>query len=929
MTPSQHSPENRTSPTFPLNPARTERQGQLKIFLGAAPGVGKTLAMLRAALAQRERGGDVVVGLVTEHGQPETRRILGLLESLSAFQPGLTAPELDLDRVLERKPELVLVDELAHSNATGLRHPKRWQDVEEILEAGIDVYTTLNVQHVESLNDEISHISGLREPETVPDTLVERACEIELVDMSPDELLERLRQGRVHLGEDIRQACPHYFQRGSLMALRQLALRLMVRQVESRMLEYREDNAIRDVWQIGERVLVCIGPKPMAERLIRAGKRLATELRTQWIVVYVETPELQYLSPEKRDAVLRMLKLAEQLGAETTTLSAPETGQAIIDFAVQRNITKIVMGKPGRRGWRRWLFGSVVDTVIANAHNINIYLLGSPRSRKEDDQTDQAAASLYHRAAPPGLFDKFRESSKPPIIAGYLWGAATAALCTLVASGMNNRFDLANLIMVYLLGVVFIATRFGRGPSILVSVLGVVLFDFLFVVPVYTLSVANSQYLFTLGAMLAVALVTSHLTASVRYQAKVAAHRERRAETLFAMSREMSAGRTEEDIVKTAVRHIHDEFGGRAVILLPNDEGRIVHPNQRALDYSFCGADLNAAQWVYAHRDMAGQGTNTLTEALGVYFPLITADRVIGVLALLPANLRRVFLPEQQRLLGSFLDQIARAMERIRMIEEARKSAVQMEAEKLRNSLLNAISHDLRTPLAGIISSAKELEEQEPSDNHGERQRLCHEIVEEAGRMSSLVKNILDMARLEAGAARLHLQWHSLEQLILNAESRLERGLKGRTLTHKLPRDLPPIQVDGVMLEQVLVNLLENIIRYTPAGTGVEIMAERSLLTLSVTVTDYGPGIPKGQEEQIFDKFHRGHDPATARGAGLGLAICKAIVEIHGGWIRAKNRVKGGAEFTFLIPQEQTPPAETGETEPPSNPDGQTGPLDP
>lgn len=911
MISSKHlSSSNSLNPVSPPE-AKPAHRGHLKIFLGAAPGVGKTLAMLRAGMAQQKRGTDTVVGLVSDCDRSDIVELLGRLQCLPRYlmNPAENRPELDLDGIIERRPSLVLIDALAYSNPPGVRHPKRWQDVEELLEAGIDVYTTLNVQHIESLNDEIRHISGLHECETIPDTLVERADEIELVDLSADELLERVRQGKVPLGDHIKRTCPHFFQKGSLIALRELALRLTARQVEIKMREYRDDHVIQEVWQVSERVLVCIGPTPMAERLIRAGKRLATELRSEWLVVYVETPELQNLPAERRDGIMRMLRFAEQLGAGTQTLSAPDMAEAILDLASRCNVTKIVMGKPGRRGWRRWLLGSVVDTVIARAHNINIYLLGSPRPWSgESNSPHEAVPSLYNRTAPPGLFSRVRESALLFKLSGYLWASVTTAVCTLIASGLNNRFDQANLIMVYLLGVVFMATRFGRGPAVLVSVLAVILFDFLFVTPLYDLSVAGTQYLFTLGAMLAVALTTSHLTASVRYQARVASHRERRVAALFAISKDMSVGRNEEEIVKTAVRHIHEEFGGRAVILLPNDEGLIVYPTHRPLDFSYCGSEMKVAQWAFDHKEMAGQGTNTLPQANGVYFPLITGDRSIGVLALLPVDLRRIFLPEQQRLLDSFLDQIAQAIERVRMIEQAKETSIQMEAEKLRNSLLNAISHDLRTPLAGIIDSARSLAENAHEGDPAERQTLCREIFEEAGKMSNLVSNILDMAKLDAGAVKLKQQWHSLEQIITQAEARLERGLEGRAITHKLPREFPLVCVDALMIEQVFVNLLENIIRYTPPGSPIEISAERSLLTLSVSVADSGPGIPKGHEERIFDKFHRIEDNKVVGGAGLGLAICRAIVEIHGGWIRAKNKAKGGAVITFLIPQEQIAP---------------------
>jgi two-component system sensor histidine kinase KdpD len=886
------------------------RRGRLKIFFGASAGVGKTYAMLEAARERRAEGIDVVVGLVETHGRKETAALLEGLEVLPAKSieyRGATLREFDLDTALKRKPSIILVDELAHTNAPGSRHPKRWMDVEELLDAGINVYTTLNVQHLESLNDDVGQISGIRVWETVPDTVFEKADEIELVDLPPDELLVRLREGKVYVPEQAKRAIENFFRKGNLIALRELALRQTAHRVDAQMQDYREDHAIREVWQVGERVLVCIGPNPLAERLVRAGKRFATALRAEWIVAYVETPKLQRLPAEKRDAVLRMLRLAEQLGAETVTLTASDMSEAVIDFARERNVSKIVMGKPSRRGWRRWLLGSVVDRIIGKAHNINVYLLGSPHGDETADSEGQES-SLFRKAPPPGLRKKPAQQPAHIKYRGYVWGLVVTVLCTLIAKSMFGRFDLANLAMVYLLGVMFIAARFGRGPSILISVLGVAAFDFFFVTPYFTFSVSDTQYLFTFAAMLTVAIVTSHLMANVRYQAKVATHRERRATVLYAMSKELSGSRSEDEVVHIAVRHIHAEFGSRNVILFPDENGRIVYPAEKALDESLRGCDLGVAQWVYDHSEIAGQGTNTLAGAKAVYFPLAAADKVIGVLAMLPVNLRRIFLPEQQKLLETLLGQIAQAIEHVRLAEQAKAASVQMEAERLRNSLLNSISHDLRTPLATIVGSASALAEGDATLRPEDRQELSRAICEEALRMSNLVNNILDMARLDAGAVRLNKQWHTLEEIVGTVLTRLQKRLEGRPVSVKLPRDLPLVHVDAVMIEQVLVNLLENAVRYTPPGSPIEIRAELSPLMVTVSVADRGPGIPKGQEEQIFEKFHRTQRESAQSGVGLGLAICRAIVEAHGGWIRAKNRGTGGAIVSFALPLELSPP---------------------
>lgn len=894
--------------------ARVERdsakakRGRLKIFFGAAAGVGKTFAMLLAARERRTENLDVVVGLVETHGRKETLALLDGMEVLPTRKIDYKATilhEFDIDAALKRRPTLILVDELAHSNAPGSRHPKRWQDVHELLDAGIDVYTTLNVQHLESLNDDIGQISGIRIWETVPDTVFEDADEVELVDLPPDELLIRLKEGKIYLPPQAQEAINHFFRKGNLIALRELALRQTANRVDAQMLDYREGHAIRDIWQVNERIMVCIGPNALAERLVRAGKRLSTSLRAEWIVVYVETPQLQRLPAEKRDGVLRILRLAEQLGAETVTLSSPEISEAIIRFSSERNINKILLGKPSRRGWKRWLLGSVVEVLISQAHNSNIYLLGSPQSvergKAEFEQSQSRKWPL------PGLRQR-SATKKKGYYQGYGWAGLITVVCAFIAHFMMGRLELANLVMVFLLGVVLVATRFGLGPSIFASVLCVGIFDFLFVQPYYSFSVADSQYLITLLTMLVVGVVISNLMVNVRSQAMVASHRERRAAALYAMSKGLANSQTEKEIVLTAVRHLHSEFSSRNVILFPDSNGRVVYPRQKGITESLHGADLSVAQWVFDHNEMAGQGTNTLPGAAAIYFPIYSEDKALGVLALLPVNLRRVFLPEQQKLLETFLRQIGQAVARIRLAEQAKITHLQIEAERLRNSLLSAISHDLRTPLATIIGSASALAEDEGLLRPQDKLDLSRAIVDEAERMSNLINNILDMARLDSDVVELNKQWIPLDEIIGTVLTRLQKQLAGRPLKVKLPSGIPMVYADAVMIEQVLINLLENAIRYTPPGSGLEITAEASENAVEIAVADHGPGIPKGLEDRLFEKFYQARHEAAQSGVGLGLAICRAIVEVHDGHIHAQNRPSGGAVFTFVLPVDQPQP---------------------
>ncbi|MFZ2301524.1 MAG: sensor histidine kinase KdpD [Gallionella sp.] len=881
-------------------------RGRLKIFFGACAGVGKTFGMLLAARERRTEGLDVVAGYVETHKRAETEQ---LLEGLEVLPPrrveyrNTQLREFDLDAALKRKPALILVDELAHSNAPGSRHPKRWQDVEELLEAGIDVYTAINVQHIESLNDVVSQITGIPVWETVPDAVLEEANEIELIDLPPDELLQRLKEGKVYLPQQAERAAQNFFRKGNLIALRELALRRTADRVDAQMRDYREDHAIQDVWQVKERMLVCIGPGGAAENLVRAAYRLAQLLKAEWIVVYVETTKLLRLSREQRDAILRTLKLAEELGAETVTLSGQKLTDEVIAYARTRNATRIVLGKPTLSGWKRWLFGSMVDTIVRQARDIDIHVVG-----KESNFLSQAGANPYFSRSrlylglaseePRPLF-KWRE--------GYSWALAATAICTAIAWFMLDRFDLANLIMVYLLGVVAVAARYGRGPSVLSSFLSVMLFDFCFVPPRFSFAVSDTQYMVTFAVMLLVALVISSMTASIHHQARIAGHRERRIASLYAMSRELAATRGEENILRIAVKHVSDVFEAQAAILLPNETGRIVYPRCEGIAQSCHGSDLSVAQWVYDHEQMAGQGTDTLPGGEMVYLPLKASSGMIGVLALLPLNPAKLALPEQQRLLETFVTQIALALERVRLAAEAHSAQLKIETEQLRNSLLSAISHDLRTPLAAIVGASSSLVRDSDRLDSRARHELSQAIYDEATRMAGLANNLLDMARLQSGTIVLNRQWQPLEEVVGGALAGLSSRLADHPVSVKLPRDLPLVEIDSLLIERVFANLVENAVKYTPPGTPIEISARSEQNELVVTVSDRGHGIPAGEEKRIFEKFHRVASEGNQGGAGLGLTICQSIVEAHGGRIWADNPPSGGAAFHFALPLTEAP----------------------
>jgi len=903
--------------------ARSSR-GKLKIFFGASAGVGKTYAMLEAARKRKSEGADVVVGYVEPHGRAETEKLLEGLEQL-AFRRvdyrGAQLHEFDLDAALVRKPGLILVDEFAHSNAAGSRHEKRWQDVEELLGEGINVYTTVNVQHIESLNDVVMQITGSRMQETVPDHVFEQADEVELIDITPDELLERLRAGKVYVPERAQHALQNFFRKGNLMALRELALRATADRVDAEMEEYREGHSVRGTWAAGERLLVCVGPDSQAERLVRAGKRMAAALHAEWMVVYVETPELLRMNEEERNRRIDVLRMAESLGAETVTLDGPTAAQAILEYARTRNVNRILTGRPNRRGWKAMLRPSTTVDLARGAIGQDIHIIGGDEAGNAARNPVLARSSVYLGVAP--------QRDNKPRWKGYAWAAVATAVSTAVCWPMVDWFDLSNLVMIYLMGAILVALRHGRGPGAMVASLNVVAFDFFFVPPRFSFAVSDSQYLVTFAVMLIVALVIGGLAANVRLQARVAGHRERRTALLYAMSRELASAQHFDDLARIAVRHTGETFDSQVVLLLPDEHGKLAYPRGDGITGSLRGADLGVAQWALDHGRKAGLGTDTLPGADAIYVPLSVAAksrpsdiasvlalaRARAVLAVLPANPRRILLPEQLQLLETFAAQIGLALERIDLSAQAQRAEVATANERIRNALLSAISHDLRTPLSVIAGSASTIAEGVTSLGIEQCRRLARDIYDRAAQMTQLINNILDLTRLEAGARKLNRQWQLLEEIVGAVLHRMEKALGDRKVVLELPEDLPLINVDAVLVEQVLANLIENILKYTPAASPFEIRASSTSDGIAVSVADSGPGIAEDHLDHIFDKFFRGNPESPLGGAGLGLAICRAIVEAHGGTLGVENRPGGGALFRFTLPRGGTPPGIEGEPE--------------
>ncbi len=893
--------ERRPSPDELLDRVRREsersREGQLKIFFGAAPGVGKTYAMLEAARQKRAEGLDIVVGLVETHGRKETEALLIGLETLprrNVEYRGAVLKEFDLDNALLRKPAVILVDELAHTNAPGSRHKKRWKDIYELLGAGISVYTTVNVQHLESLNDVVSQITGVNVRETVPDFLLDRADEIELIDLPPDDLLQRLREGKVYLPEQAAAAIENFFRKGNLIALRELALRRTAERVDEQMQVYRQDKGIKDIWPAGERILVCVGHNPRSIRLIHAARRLAAGLRAEWIAVHVEAPSRVRTSEQDIKQLADHMRLAESLGAEIVTLSGQRMSEEILTYARGRNVTRIIIGKPTHPRWKDKLFGSPLDEIVRGSGDIDVYVISGDVAERHAHREPAERTHIWRRSE-------------------WAWSVVTVAACTVVARLLFPYFERLDIAMVYLLGVVFAASRTGKWPSLFTALLSVAAFDYFFVTPYYTFAVSDVRYFITFTVMFVVSFVISRLTLRVRQQAEAARLRERRTAALYNLSRDLVRERGVMRLSEIARKHIGEVFDSQVAILLPDDQNRLAAPTSGTFAFTPGQQELSVAQWVYEHRQPAGLGSDTLPGAKALYLPLIASGGVIGVIGILPKSAQDGFEPEQFHYLEAFANQTAIAIERSFLGEAAQRALLKAETESLRNTLLSSISHDLRTPLSAITGAATTLLQRDVMLDTDSRLDLVKTIQEEAEHLNRIIKNVLDMTRLESGAIQVNKEWQSLEEIVGVVLNRLGDRLNDHPVTVKLAGNLPLIPFDGLLIEQVLVNLFDNAIKYTPKGTPLELSASESFYTVTVELADRGPGIPLGEEERIFEKFVRGR--GVAGGVGLGLAICRTIINAHGGKIWAENREGGGAVFRFTLSSAGLPPAPKQEEE--------------
>ncbi|MDP9043851.1 MAG: DUF4118 domain-containing protein [Pseudomonadota bacterium] len=884
MTPARPDPDELLAQL--RDQARRAGRGKLRIYFGASAGVGKTFAMLAAGRALREAGVDVLAGLIETHGRAETAaqsQGLPVLPPARIDARGRNLPEFDLDAALARHPALILVDELAHSNVTGSRHPKRWQDVEELLEAGIHVYTTLNVQHLESLNDVVGGITGIRVHETLPDTVFDRADEVVLVDTPADELLGRLKAGKVYLPAQAEHASRHFFRKGNLMALRELALRRTADRVEGDVQAYRVTEAIAPVWKTEAALLCCIGPRDDTEHVVRSAARLAQQLAVAWHAVYVETPALQTLGDRQRQRILRTVKLAEELGAATAVVSAQDVPLALVEHARRHNLSKVLMGHNQPRGW--WQRETLGRRLATLAPEFDLIEVGKGQGTPAPRPVPQGPADL-DRPAPA------RHRT------GYLWGAAICAATTLLATPLRPIFDLANIVMVFLLSVVVVAVRCGRGPAVLAAFLNVAAFDFFFVPPRLSFAVSDVQYVLTFAVMLAVGLITAHLTAGLRFQARIATHREARSRALFEFARELSSVLMPEQCVAIAEAAIAREFHARAHVYLLDLQDQLQAPRSAPAEPTL---DVGTARWALDHDEAAGLGTDTLPGSAWLYLPLKAPMRSRGVIALKPDRPRLLMVPEQRRQLETFALLCGIALERVHYVDVAQNATVQIESERLRNSLLSALSHDLRTPLAALYGLADTLVE---TLGPGSQPALhtAQALSAQARRLNAMVDNLLDMARLQSGAVHLNRQWLPIEEVIGSALQSMTHALGGHAVETEVPSELPWVDFDPVLIERVIANLLENAAKYTPPGSTITISAQVEGRDLAVAVADDGPGIRAGQEEVLFEKFTRGQKESPVTGVGLGLAICRAIVEAHGGRIRVEPATPHGARFVFSLP---------------------------
>jgi two-component system, OmpR family, sensor histidine kinase KdpD len=898
MVDQRRDSEHRPSPEALLDAARREerRVGKLRIFVGAAPGVGKTYEMLQQAHARKKDGYDVVIGIVETHGRAETEALLSGLEVIprrNVQYKGQLLHEMDLDAIIARHPQIVLVDELAHTNAEGSRHPKRYLDVEELMSHGIDVYTTVNIQHIESLNDVVAQITHVRVRETVPDAVFDRADSVEIIDVTPGDLIQRLKEGKVYVPKQAERALEHFFSPANLTALRELALRRTAERVDEQLLSEMQAHAIQGPWAAGERILVCVSEDQRSAGLVRYAKRLADRLHGPWMALYVEGRRSLQLSEEERDRVADTLRLAEALGGEavTTPSGAKSIADDVVGYAHAHNVTQIIIGKSARSRWFEILHGSVVHDLVRRSGNISVHVIagdqlpGNPIPKKTVRTSDRDQ-----------VFDPWP----------YLFAMVAVAFALGGAELVNYWIGVENVDLVFLTAVVGVAVRFGLWPSLLASVASALCYNFFFLPPLYTFTIADPHNIAAFALFTLVAVLVSHVAARARVQAVTAQARVRTVESLHSFSRKLSGAGTLDDVLWATAYQTALMLNVRVVLLLP-DAGSIAvkagYPPEDMLDE----ADLAAAKWSWENDRAAGRGSDTLPGARRLFLPMHTGRGPIGVVGIDSDKPGPLLTPEQRRLLDALMDQGALAIERVQLVEDMDRIERTAETERLRTALLTSISHDLKTPLASVLGSAGTLRDLADKLTDSEKVELLGTIIDESERLNRFIANLLDMTKLESGAVAPKLSPHDLSEIVGSTLRRAVKILQHHSVQLDLAADVPMVALDAVLFEQVLFNLLDNAAKYAAAGTTIFIRTWRDQNSVALQIADEGEGIPQNDLEHIFDKFYRAEKTDQVRpGTGLGLAISRGFVEAMHGTIVAANRTdRRGAMFTITLPMAQ------------------------
>ncbi len=865
-----------------------QQRAKLKIFFGMAPGVGKTYTMLKVARELREEGTEIVIGVVETHGRAETAALVEGFEVLpkkTLPYRGIFLEEFDLATALKRKPQLILMDELAHTNVQGSLHQKRWQDVWDLLDAGIDVYTTVNVQHIESVRDLVAQITGVIVQENIPDKILKRADEIEIVDIPPDELIQRLKEGKVYVPEQARHAVDRFFRKGNLLALRELALRRVAEHVDADMRRYMTDKGIGKTWAAGERLLVCISPRAESSRLIRATKRMAESLNAPWIVAYVENARALRHTEADRLQLEEHLRLAERLGGETVvTQGGVHIAQDIINLATSRNASKILVGKPRKARWLEFFAGSLLSELVRRSGDIDVLVItgeGEPGEKK-----------------PVAL-----KTPKPRLaLVGHVaWAALAVAAATGVGLLIAKRFDISEIVMVYLLAILSVGLRFGRSASLAASILSVIALDLVFIPPAMSFAVDDFKHFGTFAVMLIVGYIIGNLVERVHAQTRLARAREQRIGALFRLTGELTRSAGSTSMVESAIHSVAKQFQSRVAIFLPDPKGSIQGRTGQTPE-GFDQNEMGVAQWAFDHCESAGMGTDILPDAKALYQPLIGAKGIMGVMGIRPEGIPRWMEPDQHHLLEAFANQTALALERAILTEKSLESQRRMDQEQMRNALFASVSPILRAPINSIAGASTTLLEEQGNLAPESRRQLLRMIHDDAHHLHRVIANLLAVTRLESGTLELKKDWVPVEAMVGSALNRLGATLGDRQVRSELPANLPSLFIDVELMEHVLINILENAHKFSPQDQPIEIKGWATNRAVTLAIADHGPGIPEGHEEKIFKKLVRMPQGQAYESAGLGLATCKGIVEAHGGWIQAGTKPAGGAQILVSLP---------------------------